>query len=443
MGRKMRITCPNCQAQYDIDPAMIPEEGRDVQCSSCAHTWLEMGPHAPQDSVSASGFAAATQDASANTDAAETDTKTPAPEDVFVEETGETTTEATEDDGAGQEPVEQDAQAPIEDSDPADKLREAIDRPKSDPQDPEPEPEDFVSDMRDAVADPEGATDPSPDVQPDTGDEVIVAAEDVSEETQSEDVGAAEDDAQIGEAEDDVAPDEETHETGESVDDTSPDDGAEDVLGESDPEESDPEAVAAAEDMAAAEAEAPALDDEVADILREEAEREVTQRRSEEPPTLEAQAELGLGEEPPSEVLRERLDRMRGDGVPQTTVAQTLAAATATPLDGPRRERLPDIEEIKTTLRPGDMSGDDEPPIGPSEMNRIRQAGFRRGFATLVLAAGVLVAAYVFAPQIIDLIPGTEPMMMSYVDTANSVRDGIDRMMARAITGLNGLGGDA
>lgn len=436
----MRITCPNCQAQYDIDPAMIPEEGRDVQCSSCAHTWLEMGPHVPQESERASEDAAHTQGASADADDTETQTDAESgshePEDIPDVATGDINADVTEENRADHEAADQDAVAPNEDSDPADKLREAIDRPKSEDQAAKPEPEDFISDMREAVAAPEGTADASADVQADAAEEVIAAAEDVGEEIEAEDVGAAEDEG-------DVSPDEEPRETGEDVDVIDLDDGAEDqrALEDSEQAESDPEAVAAAEDMAAAEA--PALDDEVADILREEAEREVTQRRGEEPPTLEAQAELGLGEEPPSEVLRERLDRMRGDGVPQTTVAETLAAATATPLDGPRRERLPDIEEIKTTLRPGDMSVDEEPPIGPSEMNRIRQAGFRRGFATLVLAAGVLVAAYVFAPQIIDLIPGTDSMMMSYVDTANSVRDGIDRMMARAITGLNGLGGDA
>ena len=427
----MRITCPNCQAQYDIDPAMIPAEGRDVQCSSCAHTWLELGPHAPQESVPETGEAEPTQDAMANLNDTEKTTETPAPEDGADHESGE----IIDEDGAGLDRAEENTEEPDGGSDPADKLREAIDRPKSEAPSPDPEPEDFISDMRAAVADPDGAAETSADVQPEAAEEVIAAAEDTGEETQSDDLSAAEDDAQDAETEGDAAPDEETRETGDSVDDITSEDGA--------PDASAPEAVAAAEDMAAAEAEAPALDDDVADILREEAEREVTQRRSEDPPALEAQAELGLGEEPPSEVLRERLDRMRGDGVPQTTVAQTLAAATATPLDGPRRERLPDIEEIKTTLRPGDMSVDDMPPIGPREMNRIRQAGFRRGFATFVLAAGVLVAAYVFAPQIIDLIPGSEPMMMSYVDTANSVRDGIDRMMARAITGLNGLGGDA
>ncbi len=42
----MRLTCPNCGAQYAVDPAVIPADGRDVQCSSCGHTWFQLHPDA-------------------------------------------------------------------------------------------------------------------------------------------------------------------------------------------------------------------------------------------------------------------------------------------------------------------------------------------------------------------------------------------------------------
>ncbi|PUB15438.1 zinc-ribbon domain-containing protein [Yoonia sediminilitoris] len=38
----MRLICPKCDAQYDIADDVIPEGGRDVQCSSCSHTWFQM-----------------------------------------------------------------------------------------------------------------------------------------------------------------------------------------------------------------------------------------------------------------------------------------------------------------------------------------------------------------------------------------------------------------
>ncbi len=37
----MRLICPNCDAQYEVGTDMIPPEGREVQCSNCAHTWFE------------------------------------------------------------------------------------------------------------------------------------------------------------------------------------------------------------------------------------------------------------------------------------------------------------------------------------------------------------------------------------------------------------------
>ncbi|WP_370303918.1 zinc-ribbon domain-containing protein [Pseudooceanicola sp.] len=37
----MRITCPNCGAQYEVPDDVIPDEGRDVQCSNCGDTWFQ------------------------------------------------------------------------------------------------------------------------------------------------------------------------------------------------------------------------------------------------------------------------------------------------------------------------------------------------------------------------------------------------------------------
>ncbi len=37
----MRLTCPNCRAQYEVPDEVIPEEGRDVQCSNCEKTWFQ------------------------------------------------------------------------------------------------------------------------------------------------------------------------------------------------------------------------------------------------------------------------------------------------------------------------------------------------------------------------------------------------------------------
>lgn len=37
----MRLTCPNCDAQYEVAEDAIPPGGRDVQCSNCGHAWFQ------------------------------------------------------------------------------------------------------------------------------------------------------------------------------------------------------------------------------------------------------------------------------------------------------------------------------------------------------------------------------------------------------------------
>ncbi len=38
----MRITCPDCQATYEVGEADIPEEGIEVECSACLNRWMQM-----------------------------------------------------------------------------------------------------------------------------------------------------------------------------------------------------------------------------------------------------------------------------------------------------------------------------------------------------------------------------------------------------------------
>lgn len=37
----MRLICPKCDAQYNVADDAIPKGGRDVQCSTCGHTWFQ------------------------------------------------------------------------------------------------------------------------------------------------------------------------------------------------------------------------------------------------------------------------------------------------------------------------------------------------------------------------------------------------------------------
>ena len=40
----MRLVCPNCDAEYEVDTSAIPLAGRDVQCSNCGHAWFQAHP---------------------------------------------------------------------------------------------------------------------------------------------------------------------------------------------------------------------------------------------------------------------------------------------------------------------------------------------------------------------------------------------------------------
>lgn len=37
----MRLTCPKCMAEYEVDETAIPPSGRDVQCAACGTVWFQ------------------------------------------------------------------------------------------------------------------------------------------------------------------------------------------------------------------------------------------------------------------------------------------------------------------------------------------------------------------------------------------------------------------
>lgn len=44
---EIRLTCPECGAEYRVDDRAIPVAGRDVECSSCGHGWHQPGAAGP------------------------------------------------------------------------------------------------------------------------------------------------------------------------------------------------------------------------------------------------------------------------------------------------------------------------------------------------------------------------------------------------------------
>lgn len=74
----MRLTCPNCGAEYDVPGDAIPSAGRDVQCSNCEEVWYQTGP-----GMMTPGFAAAAAAVSVPAPKRELD---PAVRDILREE---------------------------------------------------------------------------------------------------------------------------------------------------------------------------------------------------------------------------------------------------------------------------------------------------------------------------------------------------------------------
>lgn len=169
------------------------------------------------------------------------------------------------------------------------------------------------------------------------------------------------------------------------------------------------------------------LDQGVLDILREEAARETEARQSE---TLESQPDLGLEESQASgsenRGLRERMARLRG--VEDAGIAAGAAAA-----GGRRRDLLPDIEEINSTLRADDQAEDyeqDAPAAAP------RRGGFGLGFWPIVLLAGLLVIVYLSAPSIADAVPSLAGPLTAFVDIVNEMRNWLDSTLQSAAAKL-------
>ncbi|MEQ8902955.1 MAG: zinc-ribbon domain-containing protein [Roseovarius sp.] len=289
-GGTMRLTCPNCGAQYEVPEAVIPASGRDVQCSNCGDTWFQHHPdHAPAEAEDVPDEYAAPPDAAAEAD------PEPAPEPI-----------------------------------------------------PEPVPE--------------------------------------------------------------------------------------------------PTAEAAPEEPPAQRR----LDPNVADILREEAERERAARAAEGAGGLETQPDLGLAdpgisEDERSRQARARMERLRGGGEtpPPAPSEEQVDESRDDDIDpSSRRNLLPDIEEINSSLTSSGERGDtasaaaaelpEEVPISS------RRGGFRSGFRLAVITFVVATIVYLTASSIAQMIPAAEAPLAQYVEAVNAARTQLNDLVSRVIAQIGG-----
>lgn len=172
------------------------------------------------------------------------------------------------------------------------------------------------------------------------------------------------------------------------------------------------------------------IDPKVADILQQEASYEA-QLRAAEADAIESQPGLGLDdipEDPKAEAER-RMARLRGEPDPAVAAAATTGA---------RRELLPDIEEINSTLRSTSDRDDIQPnPLTPQAEAKKRRSGFRMGFGFMMILAALAVAAYLYAPQIIAAVPAAKEPMTMYVDWVNQARVWLDAQTTNLLDRLN------
>jgi predicted Zn finger-like uncharacterized protein len=174
-------------------------------------------------------------------------------------------------------------------------------------------------------------------------------------------------------------------------------------------------------------------DESVLDILREEAALETEARQHDAQGGLETQPDLGLDQSDLTEevavgaaaaTIGDRTAKLRG-------VEPEIDKSAA------RRDLLPDIEEINSTLRAETDAEEDE---FEAEAPR-KRSKFRLGFSIVLIMATALLLLYVYAPQIVQKYPASESFMISYVEKMNGLRDWLDQMMKLATDKMSGSGG--
>lgn len=167
------------------------------------------------------------------------------------------------------------------------------------------------------------------------------------------------------------------------------------------------------------------LDEGVSEILREEAARETAERTSESS-GLETQTDLGLNQSADS--IQEAATHL--DEAPDEAVE---APAT---FENSRRDLLPDIEEINSTLAASSEAHEEDEKTAQEIQ---RRSGFRRGFSVAIVIFSIMALVYVFSPNIARAVPQTASALSSYVDWINELRTSVDGVLLKAVDKLTTL----
>ncbi|XDA97801.1 zinc-ribbon domain-containing protein [Sulfitobacter sp. LCG007] len=185
------------------------------------------------------------------------------------------------------------------------------------------------------------------------------------------------------------------------------------------------------------------LDPAVADILREEADYEYRARGSAKGEPLESQAELGIDDAGPGASVpaaeqdlrvRNARERMTRLNKPPSGAAERTAPLRDEDHElQSRRDLLPDIEEINSTLRSSSeriASGD---PTEIAAVTAREKKSSLRGFTLTILLVAILALVYMFAKPIAEALPQADPWLSAYVGMVDSCRIWLDRQVAEVL----------
>lgn len=185
-----------------------------------------------------------------------------------------------------------------------------------------------------------------------------------------------------------------------------------------------------------------ARDDRVFNVLREEAAREQAAREAEAKAALESQPELDITPPPPAPRSAQDFEdapppREVGDTqlVDHSEEAQIAAAASLAGKAAARRDLLPDIEEINSTLTPEAPASEEQAILTAADENarRRQKGGFRIGFTLVAIIAVLGLGLYLHAPRVAAIVPGSEPALRSYVDLVDKGRFWLDQTIIGAL----------
>jgi predicted Zn finger-like uncharacterized protein len=190
------------------------------------------------------------------------------------------------------------------------------------------------------------------------------------------------------------------------------------------------------------------LDENLMAVLKEEAERETAARKAEADRAegLETQTEMPLAGSaataaaavvgPATAALR-KIAKLRGEPEPALPVPDKSDPTRS------RRELLPAIEEINSTLRAASEKREaDQGAVADTlSTEPARSGGFRRGFLTVLVLVILASALYIAAPLLAAKVPALAGIMTAYVQAVDAGRVGLDDLAKALIAKLSGLTG--